>query len=135
MVYAFLVAQHDGYRALRAATSSPILKIICNRILEDEANHLKFQASMLVRVAGGRLETFQRLLSELHRIFLLGTILVVWFEHHILFKAAGYTFRRFKDETVAEFTAWDLARRNWIKQSAIRREQIIKAYRRAESKN
>jgi hypothetical protein len=123
------------YRALRTATNSPILKIICNRILEDEANHLKFQASMLARVAGRRLETFQRLLSELHRIFLLGTILVVWFEHHILFKAAGYTFRRFKDETIAEFSAWGFARRNMMKQAPIRREQIIKSYGRAEPEN
>jgi hypothetical protein len=123
------------FRALRAATNSPILKIICNRILEDEANHLKFQASMLARIAGRRPEAFQRFLSELHRFFLLGTIQVVWFEHHILFEAAGYTFRRFKDETMGEFSAWSKSHRNLMKQSAIRREQIIKAYGRAEPEN
>jgi hypothetical protein len=123
------------FRALRGATNSSILKIICNRILEDEANHLKFQASMLARVAGRRPEVFQRFLSELHRLFLLGTILVVWFEHHILFEAAGYTFLRFKDETMGEFSAWSMSHRDMMKQSAIRREQIIKAYGRAEPEN
>jgi hypothetical protein len=123
------------YRALRSATNSPTLKIICNRILEDEANHLKFQASMLARVAGRRPETVQRLLDQLHSLFLLGTILVVWFEHRTLFKEAGYTFRRFVEETLAEYSAWCMARRNMMKQSAIRREQIIKAYGRAEPEN
>src|SRR5579863_8690953 len=48
------------YRALRGATGSAILKMICNRILDDEANHLKFQASMLARVARARPTALQR---------------------------------------------------------------------------
>jgi hypothetical protein len=123
------------YRALRAATNSLTLKVICTRILDDEANHLKFQASMLARVAGRRPEIAQSLFTRLHRLFLLGTILVVWFEHRSLFKAAGYTFRRFVEETLAEFSAWSMARQNMMKQSATRREQIIKAYGRAEPEN
>ena len=77
------------YRALRGATSSPILKMICTRILEDESNHLKFQASMLARVAPARPAAVHGSLSELHRLFLLGTILVVWIEHRAVFEAAG----------------------------------------------
>jgi hypothetical protein len=123
------------FRALRAATNSLTLKIICTRILDDEANHLKFQASMLARVPGRRPEIFQRLLSHMHSLFLQGTILVVWFEHRRLFQAAGYTFRRFLEETLAEFSAWSISRRNMMKQSATRREQIIKAYGRAEPEN
>jgi hypothetical protein len=42
------------YLALRTATGSPILKMICTRILEDEANHLRYQASMVARVASKR---------------------------------------------------------------------------------
>jgi len=123
------------YRALRAATNSLTLKVICTRILDDEANHLKFQASMLARVAGRRPETYQSFLSQMHSLFLLGTIFVVWYEHRLLFKAAGYTFRRFVDETLAEFSAWSMARLNMMKQSAIRREQVIKAFGRAEPEN
>jgi hypothetical protein len=123
------------YRALRAATNSLTLKVICTRILDDEASHLKFQASMLARVAGRRLEIVQRLLHQLHSLFLLGTILVVWYEHRLLFNAAGYTFRRFVDETMTEFSGWSTARQNLMKHSAIRREQIIKTYGRAEPEN
>jgi hypothetical protein len=59
------------YRALRGATGSPILKTICTRILEDETNHLKYQASMLARVASKRPQAFQRATAGLHRLFLL----------------------------------------------------------------
>ena len=120
------------YRALRGATSSPILKMICTRILDDEANHLKFQASMLARVPGRRAEIAQLFFTQVHRVFLLGTILLVWFEHRLLLESAGYTIGRFEEETMKEFSAWNTARRSMMKQSAIRRDQIIKTYGRAE---
>jgi hypothetical protein len=123
------------YRALRGGTGSPILKMICTRILDDEANHLKFQASMLARVPGRRAEIVQSLLMQLHHAFLLGTILVVWFEHRALFESAGYTFRRFHEETIAQFLAWSAVRTDMMKHSALRREQIIKTYGRAEPEN
>ena len=119
------------YRALRAATNSPILKMICTRILDDEANHLRFQASMLSRVPGRRAEIAQSLFSILHRGFLQGTILLVWFEHRALFESAGYTFTRFKDETMREFLGWSDARRSMMKHAAILRGQILKTYGRA----
>jgi hypothetical protein len=106
------------YMALRAATGSPILKMICTRILEDESHHLKFQASMLARVASARPAAFHRALRELHRFFLLGTILVVWIEHRAVFEAAGYNFRRFKNETLLEFSEWSNTRRDWIMRAA-----------------
>jgi hypothetical protein len=106
------------YRALRAATGSPILKMICTRILEDEGNHLKFQASMLARIASARPATLQRALGELHRLFLLGTILIVWIEHRAVFEAAGYGFGRFKKEALLEFTEWNAGRSDWIKRAA-----------------
>jgi hypothetical protein len=107
------------YRALRGATGSPILKLICTRILEDEANHLKFQASMLARIALGRPPAIQRALGELHRLFLLGTIFVVWMEHRAVFQAAGYDFRRFMDETLLEFSDWKAARRAWSERASL----------------
>ena len=94
------------YRALRGATGSPILKLICTRILEDEANHLKFQASMLGRVASARPLAIQHAISMLHRLFLLGTIMVVWIEHRPVFEGADYSFRKFQDETLGEFLNW-----------------------------
>jgi|HubBroStandDraft_4_1064222.scaffolds.fasta_scaffold96394_2 hypothetical protein len=120
------------YRALRGATGSPILKMICTRILEDESSHLKFQASMLARALSGRPRVFQRALSELHRLFLLGTIPVVWIEHRAVFEAAGYNFRRFSDETLLEFSNWKAVRNASMKQAAARHEPMIKSLRRVE---
>jgi 1,2-phenylacetyl-CoA epoxidase catalytic subunit len=108
------------YRALRGATGSAILRMICNRILDDEANHLRFQASMLARVASARAPALRRALGQLHRFFLLGTILVVWTEHRSVFEAAGYTFQRFRNETLVEFSDWNTAREAWLDPAASR---------------
>jgi hypothetical protein len=102
------------YRALRNATGSPILKMICTRILEDEANHLKYQASMLARVAASRPAVLRRSIHELHRLFLLGTILVVWRDHRSALEAAGYDFRKFREETLLEFSGWCISRRKCL---------------------
>jgi hypothetical protein len=120
------------YRALRGATGSPILKLICTRILEDEASHLKFQASMLARAVSARPATLRRTLRELHRLFLLGTILVVWAEHRAVFEAAGYRFRRFKDETLLEFSDWNSARSASMIQDAALQKSKIKNLGRVE---
>jgi hypothetical protein len=101
------------YRALRGATGSPILKMICTKILEDEASHLKYQASMLARIGTARPSALQQALVELHRLFLLGTILVVWNGHHGVFEAAGCDFRKFQEETLAVYSDWRLARRTY----------------------
>ena len=120
------------YRGLRVATGSPILRLICTRILEDEANHLKFQASMLARAAFRRPAALQRALSELHRLFLLGTIFVVWMEHRPVFQVAGYNFGQFKNETLLEFSDWKIARGALRKQVAARQKPMIKDFGRVE---
>jgi hypothetical protein len=108
------------YRALRDATNSVILRAISATILEDEAAHLKFQASMLARLASKRPLALQRLLSALHRLFLLGTIVLVWVEHQNVFKAARYEFGRLKRETLRGFHDLDSARREGIIRSGLR---------------
>ena len=105
------------YRALRSATGSPILKTICTRILEDEASHLKYQASMLARIAASRPPVLRRAMSELHRLFLLGTVLIVWQEHRSVFMAADYDFRRLKDETMSEYSVWRRLRASLMKKT------------------
>jgi 1,2-phenylacetyl-CoA epoxidase catalytic subunit len=99
------------YRALRAATGSPILKLICTRILEDEANHLKFQASMLGRMGAGRPGVLRRMVDAAHRFFFLGTMLVVWREHREVFELAGYSYWKFQEEAIAEFSKRSHGRR------------------------
>jgi hypothetical protein len=112
------------YRALRSATGSPILKMICTRILEDEASHLKFQASMFARVAFGRPPAMQWALGELHRLFLAGTIFVVWMEHRAVFEAAGYNFQRFRNETLLEYSDWTAIRRAGMERAALGKRDL-----------
>jgi hypothetical protein len=119
-------------RALLGATGSPILKIICARILEDESNRLKFQASMVARLASTRPAALRRALNEVHRLFLMGIMLVEWIEHHAVFEATRYNFRRFKNETLLEFSDWKIARSALMKLTAARQKLAIKNFRRAE---
>jgi hypothetical protein len=102
------------YRALRDATGSPVLKNICRRILEDEATHLRYQASMLARLTAKRYGIFDRMISGLRRLFLYGTTLVVWLGHRGVFGAAGYSFGRFQEEALFEFDELENCRRGMI---------------------
>jgi hypothetical protein len=92
------------YRALGDATASELLGVLSDRILQDEAGHLKFQASMLSRIAAGRRPPFSRLIWRLHRLFLVGTCFLVWRDHGSVRRAAGYSFREFILEALYEFS-------------------------------
>jgi hypothetical protein len=93
------------YTALGRATASRLLNAISSRIVQDEAAHLKFQSSMLSRLGASRRLIVRRLIAQLHRLFLLGTSFVVWCEHGSVFRAAGYSFKLFLRESLAEFAA------------------------------
>lgn len=115
------------YRALRGATGSPTLKIICTRILEDEISHLKFQASMVARIGIARARMFQRAAGAVQRLFLLGTMLVVWVEQRRVFGAAGYDWRRFKSEALKEFSDWNFLRLALMKRVAAHQGALVKS--------
>jgi hypothetical protein len=91
------------YRALGSATDSGLLAAISDRILQDEAGHLKFQSSMLSRLAPGRSRAITALIWRLHRLFLVGTCALVWRDHGPVFRAAGYRFHEFVLESLYEF--------------------------------
>jgi hypothetical protein len=91
------------YRALGDATGSELLGALSDRILQDEAGHLKFQASMLSRISAGRLPGLSRLVWRLHRLFLVGTCFIVWRDHGPVFRTAGYRFHDFVLEAFYEF--------------------------------
>jgi hypothetical protein len=93
------------YTALGRSTASRLLNAISSRIVQDEAAHLKFQSSMLSRLAATRRPIVRRLIAQLHQLFLIGTSFVVWCEHGTVFRAAGYTFELFLRESLAEFAA------------------------------
>ncbi len=91
------------YRALGTATASPLLRSISDQILEDEAAHLRFQASMLARLGARRSRAIEWLAFRFHRLFLLGTTCVVWRGHRKVFKAAQRTYRDIVKDALGEF--------------------------------
>ena len=97
------------YRALGAATQSPLLQAICERILQDEVAHLRFQASMLSRLSASRPLLADRIVSAIHRLFVLITCLVVWREHGRVFRVASYAPGGFLAEAFWEFDRLDIA--------------------------
>lgn len=91
------------YAALRDATGSPLLRSICQRIFEEEAAHLRFQAFALSRFQNRHSRRMQALIKSFHVVLLICTALVVWSEHQTVFRAAGQTFRTFWKEAWQEF--------------------------------
>jgi hypothetical protein len=92
------------YTALGSATQSPLLSSLSDRILQDEAGHLRFQASMLSRLEASRPSFVRRLIWKAHKWFLVGTCCVVWIEHRSVFLAAGRRFRDLLRNAVSEFS-------------------------------
>lgn len=87
------VAAVPYYTAVRRMTGSARLRAICDRILADETEHLRFQtenqgASWGRRRMGG-------LFRILHRALMAVTCLVVWKEHGQVLRHGGYTAATF----------------------------------------
>lgn len=73
------------YDALKKATQSKLLQNICDAILEDEVEHLKFQSlSLSVIYKNSFIKNI--LLSLYHSLLIRGTILAVWFFHKDVLK-------------------------------------------------
>ena len=86
------------YKALLRSTRSRWLAEISQRILEDEDIHIRFQSYALNRIQKGRNPFFNFYMRLQHKILLFGTIPVVWFSHHKVLRAGGYTLPTFAME-------------------------------------
>jgi hypothetical protein len=83
------IAAVPYYRSVRAMTASTWLRAICARLLDDEAMHLRFQASNLGAV--WRRWKFLRGFRRLHKVVMGVICVVVWMEHRPVLRAGGYT--------------------------------------------
>jgi hypothetical protein len=90
------------YLALRQATHSPVLRRLCVQILNDEAQHVRFQAERVAILRRGRSRLSLALRRGVHQGFLVGTCLVVWQRHRRAFRAGRYSFTRFWSHTWME---------------------------------
>ena len=102
LITAEIVAQ-VYYAALRESTSSVVLKTICDQILKDEEEHVRFQSERLAVIAQSH--SWIRLTSRffVQRVLMLVTLPIVWSSHHKAYKAGGYNFGRFASETCLAF--------------------------------
>ncbi len=88
------------YKALENATDSILLKRICIQILEDEDQHLSFQAFTLQHFYTSSTRLKQIITRSWHRLLMTGTILVVWVGHRKVLKNGGSFFSKFFMETM-----------------------------------
>jgi hypothetical protein len=93
------------YPALRAATQSAVLRMICDQIIHDEAPHVEFQCQRLaiLRRNCGRLSLAVR--HALQRFLFFGTCFVVWHKHGRAMRAGQLTFGAFWQRAWHEFEA------------------------------
>ncbi len=96
------------YQALRDATHSRLLRAICERILCEEAAHLRFQALTLglIRHPLGKKARMIRGLG--HTILFRGTAWLLWQQHRRVFRAAGWSLRRYWREATGELMRLEL---------------------------
>ena len=86
------------YPALRDATSSRVLRALCDQIIQDETPHVEFQCERLAILRRDRGRLGLMVTHALHRVLFAGTIPVVWLKHGRAIRAGGRTFRQFSRE-------------------------------------
>jgi hypothetical protein len=109
------------YQALRVATGSSILQQICNQILEDEEQHIRFQCDALRHLHKRRSAAGRVLNWAWQWMLMMGTILVVWQYHKRVLRKGGYYFGRFLLENMLIFSAAD----RYIRKGDERSSQVI----------
>jgi hypothetical protein len=91
------------YQALRDATRSHLLRSICMRILRDEVAHLHYQALTLGLVRRPLHDKARAIRFFCHSMLFHCTALLLWQQHHTVFRAAGWDFRRFWNQAHRTF--------------------------------
>ena len=76
------------YAALREATRSRVLRRLCDQILQDEVEHVRFQAEHLARLRRARRSGARAATMAMQRLLFLGTIGVVWVFHSSVLRRA-----------------------------------------------
>jgi hypothetical protein len=83
------------YAALRDATASGLLRSLCDKILDDEAFHVRFQSERIGLLSRGRTAWQNAASDEFRRILMRGTCLVVWKGHRDVLRAGGHDWPSF----------------------------------------
>ncbi len=100
------------YQALRDATRSKLLRSICAGILVDEAAHLNFQGLTLGLIRRRLSDRGRLVRGACHWALFGGTALLLWQQHHRVFRAAGWGFFRYWNEAQRWFAILEMKIRN-----------------------
>lgn len=103
------------YTALRDATHSSVLQTLCRQILQDEVQHVEFQAQRLGILRAKRNRVWFVMTNGLQSFLFCGTCLVVWIFHRKVFIKSGYSFVEF----------WKYCWKEFIKALKISRNAMI----------
>jgi hypothetical protein len=79
------------YKALRACTKSIVLQEICNKILADETEHVKYESELINCIRNSNPKLKKWLMISFHRFLFSGTVIVVYFAHMKVLNRGGYT--------------------------------------------
>jgi len=91
------------YVALREATGSRVLQTICDQILRDEEEHVRFQSERLAILARDYSPARIALRFLFQRLLMAVTLPIVWSVHRHALYAGGYSFARFASATWRAF--------------------------------
>jgi hypothetical protein len=97
------------YNAIRRATKSVLLRLLCEQILRDEVAHIRFQCERLAILHRRRAKWMLALVMAGHRILFAAITMAIWFGHRRAIRAGGYSFPRFWRSTWAKMRfAWQI---------------------------
>ncbi|MGL4553799.1 MAG: ferritin-like domain-containing protein, partial [Gemmataceae bacterium] len=82
------------FDALRKATGSPVLRLICAQILGDETPHIRFQCERFAILFRGR-PVYRRLSLLFQAALFFAAVFAVWAGHRRVLRAGGYGWGRF----------------------------------------
>ena len=83
------------YRALKNATNSKLLRAICDKILADELEHVRYESEMINYIRETKPALVKHFTAFLHQFLFLGTIIVVYLNHKKVLKKGGCDFAQF----------------------------------------
>ncbi len=96
------------YPVLSAATTSIVLRVICEQIMREEIAHVEFQTEQLARLRFGRPAYGIRATRFLHRLLFYPTVIVVGLSHRMALRRGGLSLWQFFSRCHREFVR-DLA--------------------------
>lgn len=91
------------YRCLGRATQSSVLAEICQRMLDEEEQHVRFQMTQINRINLKRFATFSAAMDIGHALFLHLTTLIVWKNHRSVLRMEYASYVQFFRAVINRF--------------------------------